>query len=215
MSIDIKSKVSKMWDKKFSIASEVSSDENGYMYGTKPNEFLKEQLESYPSKQKILFLGEGEGRNACYAASLHHEVTALDASEVGLTKAQLLAKKMGVTIETLLVDLEEYTFPKNRYDIIMTSFMHLMEPLRSEAFKGALTALKSSGVLIAEFFTQKQISRNSGGPKMLELLYTKEAMQDIFSDENIIMIDECVVTLNEGSHHCGEADVLRIIIQKK
>ncbi|MGQ9644743.1 MAG: SAM-dependent methyltransferase, partial [Ignavibacterium sp.] len=49
------------WNERFS-----SED---YIYGTEPNTFLKEQLENL-KPGKALFLGEGEGRNAVYAATL-------------------------------------------------------------------------------------------------------------------------------------------------
>jgi len=41
-------------------------------------------------------------------ASLGHQVTSLDVSEVGLVKAQNLALKRGVEIETCLADLADY-----------------------------------------------------------------------------------------------------------
>ncbi|MGQ9644774.1 MAG: SAM-dependent methyltransferase, partial [Ignavibacterium sp.] len=43
--------------------------EQEFAYGTQPNAFFKEQLEKIKSGS-ALFLGEGEGRNAVYAATL-------------------------------------------------------------------------------------------------------------------------------------------------
>ena len=49
-----------MWDERYS--------EAGFAYGTKPNDFLRENLEKLPAG-KILCLAEGEGRNAVFLGS--------------------------------------------------------------------------------------------------------------------------------------------------
>ncbi len=48
------------WDERFS--------EPGFVYGTKPNDFLCENAEKLPAG-KILCLAEGEGRNAVFLAT--------------------------------------------------------------------------------------------------------------------------------------------------
>ena len=54
----------------------------------------------------------------------------------------------------------------------------------------------------------KQLSRDSGGPKMAELLYTLESLEKIFSrdDVKIITLEACVDHLCEGSGHQGDAE---------
>ena len=58
------------------------------------------------SPGKILFVCEGEGRNAVYAAQKNWDVTAFDLSEEGKNKALNLAQKkilLSITkLETLL-----------------------------------------------------------------------------------------------------------------
>lgn len=51
--------------------------EKEFAYGIEPNEFLKEQLAQLPPG-RILFPGEGEGRNAVYAAQLGWQVNSFD-----------------------------------------------------------------------------------------------------------------------------------------
>jgi len=67
-----------MWDERYSSA--------GYAYGTEPNGFLVATASRLPAG-RILCLGEGEGRNAVWLARQGYEVTAVDASRVGLQKA--------------------------------------------------------------------------------------------------------------------------------
>jgi SAM-dependent methyltransferase len=74
-----------MWNEKFS--------REGFLYGKEPNAFLAANEHLLRPKSKVLMLGEGEGRTACYMALKGHVVTALDASDVGLDKTRELAKE--------------------------------------------------------------------------------------------------------------------------
>ncbi len=72
-----------------------SSEE--YFFGKEPNDFLKEEIGKL-APGKALFIGEGEGRNSVYAASLGWEVDAIDISNVGKEKALKLAEDKNVNI---------------------------------------------------------------------------------------------------------------------
>jgi len=196
-----------MWNEKFS--------REGFLYGKEPNAFLASKEHLLGPKSKILMLGEGEGRTACYMARKGHFVTALDASDVGLEKSRALAKEMGVEIETLHADLSGWK-SSERYDGVLTSFLHLAEPLRTEAFRHAIEILESGGYFIGEFFSIRQLSRDSGGPKMPELLYTLDSLERILDrdDVKIILLEECVDHLSEGSGHQGDAELIRLVVQK-
>ena len=199
--------IQKMWNEKFS--------REGFLYGKNPNAFLAQQSEHLSSEASVLMLGEGEGRTACYLATLGFKVTALDASDIGLKKTMALAKELGVEVETILADLETWRSDK-QYDAVLTSFLHLPEPLRSKAFRHAVDTLKPGGYFMGEFFALDQLSRDSGGPKMPELLYTLESVQNIFNrdDVTLVALESCTDVLDEGTGHQGEADLIRVIVQK-
>ncbi len=196
-----------MWNEKFS--------REGFLYGKEPNAFLAANEHLLRPKSKVLMLGEGEGRTACYMALKGHIVAALDASDVGLDKTRELAKEAGVEIETIHADLSEWR-SKQKYNGVLTSFLHLPEPLRTEAFSHALDTVESGGYFMGEFFSVKQLSRDSGVHKMAELLFTLESFEKIFDrdDVKIIKIEECVDHLSEGSGHQGDAELIRVIVQK-
>jgi len=196
-----------MWNEKF------AGEE--FLYGKEPNAFLAANEPLLEPKSALLMLGEGEGRTACYMARKGHQVTALDASDVGLDKTRALARESGVTVETIHADLSEWR-SERRYNGVLTSFLHLPEPLRTEAFSHALDSLESGGYFMGEFFSLKQLSRDSGGPKMPELLYTLESVKKIFDrdDVKIIRLEECTDHLSEGIGHRGDAELIRVIVQK-
>lgn len=199
---------SDMWNDKFS--------REGYLYGTAPNAFLKAHIDTIEPGTTLLLLGEGEGRNACYAAGRKIQTTTIDASHVGISKTLALAELCNVEVDTHLMDLKDWE-PTECYDTVMTSFLHLFEPLRTEAFRKVLSALKPGGHFIAEFFSVNQLPLASGGPKREDLLYTCESLREIFDLEHceILSLEEVVDHLDEGPGHQGEAQLIRIRVRRR
>ena len=188
----------------------------GYFYGTTPNRYLASHIDTLPSQQNILFLGEGEGRNAVYALECGHIVTALDAAEIGLAKTAMLAQSKGFEISLIHTDLEFWN-PTQRYDAIMCSFLHLTEPLRSEVFAKTVEHLNEGGIFVGEFFSIHQLPKTTGGPKDLDLLYTADQLSFILKTLpcDIIELSETDTQLHEGTGHNGLASVVRMKVQKK
>ncbi|MDD5716954.1 MAG: class I SAM-dependent methyltransferase [Sulfuricurvum sp.] len=188
----------------------------GYFYGTEPNRYVASVIDSLKSPQRILFLGEGEGRNAAYAARAGHIVSALDASEIGLTKAAMLAKKEGREITLIHCDLELWN-PTESYDAILCSFLHLAEPLRSEVFAKAIRQLEPDGIFGGEFFSIRQLPRNTGGPKDEALLYTADSLRSLLELQPCEIVELCEIDteLNEGRGHVGVASVVRMKVIRR
>lgn len=188
----------------------------GYFYGTNPNAYLASRIDLLKPNQKILFLGEGEGRNAAYAARMGHRVTALDVSEVGLAKARALVHSFGYDMELIHTDLEDWE-PECSYDHVLCSFLHLPEPLRTNVFTKVLSILNPGGLFAGEFFSIHQMPRTTGGPKDETLLYTADTLQTIFDQHPVCEIQElreCETELNEGRGHRGIASVVQMTVSK-
>lgn len=187
----------------------------GYFYGTEPNRYIAAHIDTLSEPKNILFLGEGEGRNAAYAVRAGHTVTALDASEIGLAKADALARSFGHIITLIHADLETWE-PAEHYDAVLCSFLHLPEPLRSDVYAKVLAALKPGGLFAGEFFSIRQMPRTTGGPKDETLLYTAEALRAILASHpcDILELEELDTELNEGRGHVGVASVVRMAVRK-
>lgn len=192
------------WNGKFSKAD--------YFYGTKANEFLASNISLLKNHKKLLCLGEGEGRNALFFAKNNFEVSAIDASNLGLEKLENRAKKEKLDIKTVCMDLNDWIVLE-KYDVIVASYLHMFRNEREELFRKIENSLNSNGYFIGEFFSTKQLEFSSGGPKDLDLLYTIEDFSNYFNlcKKNIT---EEIVVLNEGIGHQGEACVIRVVIQK-
>lgn len=190
------------WDSRYS--------ETEFAYGTKPNKFLKEHLENL-KPGKALFLGEGEGRNAVYAATLGWQVDAVDFSSSARVKALKLAEEKKVNINYEVCDLNDYQFKENYYDLVVMIFLHLPVGLREKVFYNSIRSLRENGRIIIEAFSKQQINNTSGGPRSIDLLYSEQDILDLVKGLNTELIETKIINLEEGQHHKGKADVIRYV----
>ena len=79
-------------------------DQIEFVFGTEPNEWLREHAHDWPANSRILSVADGEGRNSVWLAGSGHQVDAFDISEVGVRKARLLAETKGVSVNFTVAD---------------------------------------------------------------------------------------------------------------
>jgi 2-polyprenyl-3-methyl-5-hydroxy-6-metoxy-1,4-benzoquinol methylase len=193
------------WNNKFS--------KDDFMYGENPNEFIKSSYDNFTKSQKVLCLGEGEGRNAIFLAKKGYEVEAIDASDIGLNKLFEKSKLENVEVKTTCMDINEWVSEK-KYGAILFTFMHL-ELQDLKILLGKIEkALKEKGFLVVEVFSKNQIEKCSGGPKDLNLLYSIDDFKENIKELKIHKLEEVITHLDEGRGHQGEASVIRLIAQK-
>jgi SAM-dependent methyltransferase len=189
------------WDERYS--------GEGFAYGTQPNRWLEGQAGVIRPGGRVLSLGEGEGRNAVWLAEQGFSVDAVDASAVGLEKAQELAARRGVRIRTQVDDLATYRPEPGAYDALVLAFVHLPPTIRSLVHAAGARALRPGGVLIIEAFTPLQLGRPSGGPRQADLLYEVATVRSDFPGVDWLVLEEAEVELDEGPFHRGTAAVVR------
>ena len=64
---------------------------------------------------------------------------------------------------------------------------------------------------MVEAYSEKQLGRDTGGPKSKELLFTLDEMNSWLSNLELRLLEEKKVYLEEGIHHTGEAVVIQAI----
>ena len=183
---------------------------DAFAYGTKPNDFLVQNLNLLP-KGKILFVAEGEGRNAVYAAQNEFQVSAFDYSEFGQQKALQLAQQKGVTIDYLVSDVLELPYQKHSFDVLVLIFAHFPAEIRKEAHAQLLDLLKPKGYILFEAFAKEQINYASGGPKNIHMLFSEEEVKNEFPNVRFDHLSTDKTVLNEGLYHQGDGIVVRFI----
>ncbi|MFA5529078.1 MAG: class I SAM-dependent methyltransferase, partial [Thiohalomonadaceae bacterium] len=163
---------------------------------------------------EVLCLAEGEGRNAVWLARQGFRVTAVDASSVGLAKAQRLAERHQVHIETVHADLAHYDLGTARWDAIVSIFCHLPPPLRARVHGAIADALKPGGVFLLEGYTPAQLRLGTGGPPVPELMMTLDALRNELPGLSLQHGVELEREVHEGRFHHGRGAVVQVIASR-
>lgn len=190
-----------------------------FAYGKDPNTFFKEWLPLF-EPGSILMPADGEGRNGIYAARVGWKVTSCDLSMEGRSKAMQLACEFGVAIEYIVGDLEQLGFGNQTFDAIGLIYAHFSAEKKASLHKKLNNYLKPNGIIILEAFSKKHISYNTanpkvGGPKDVDMLYSKAEILADFHNYEILKLEEEEVHLNEGKYHIGVGSVIRFVGRKK
>lgn len=178
-----------------------------YMFGEEPNAYLKSKIADL-KPGKVLLPGDGEGRNAVYCAGLGWEVSAFDLSEVGKLKADELAEKNHVQIDFKVGDVEELTYEKESFDVLVSIFCHFMPEQRRHYHQILTSYLKPKGALILEGF-----SRPAGIGA--DIRFDLEELKEDFKEFDFVECRTEIVNSNEGFVIRGRNEVVRIFAFKK
>jgi SAM-dependent methyltransferase len=184
--------------------------DNDFVFGTEPNEFLASVASQIPPGP-VLCLAEGEGRNAVHLATFGHPVTAVDQSEVGLSKARRLATARGRALATVVADLAAYEIAPAAWAGIVSIFAHLPPELRRRVHAAIGRGLRPGGVYILEAYTPAQLAYNTGGPKDPARLMTLSAVREELAGLELLVAHEIERDVIEGSGHGGRAAVVQIM----
>jgi SAM-dependent methyltransferase len=182
----------------------------GYVYGTNPNDFLVSVAPQIP-QGRILCLGEGEGRNAVYLASLGYEVVAVDQSEVGLAKAEKLAAQQGVKIKTIVADLADFIIEPKSWQGVVSIFCHLPSALWEQVHRDAVAGLTLGGMWVLEAYTPRQLEFGTGGPNNLDMLVSLETVKSKMEGLDWKIAQELDREVIEGAHRSGMGAVVQIL----
>ena len=128
------------WDAKYRIPEHTTVKE--------PCEWLSENANFLNRKGSALDIASGDGRNSIFVAEKGYQTLAIDISAVGLDRTRALAKEKNVTIETRVVDLDNWEFEKNAFDLVLC-----FNFLDRRIFSEIKDTLKPGGLIFYETFT--------------------------------------------------------------
>ncbi len=183
-------------------------------YGEKPNDFLAQMVDRLPTAGRALDIGAGEGRNALFLASRGLDVLAVDQSEVGMQKAQRLARERGLKLRTRAIDLQEFDAADNSLDVISSIFVHLPTALRARVHGRIRAWLKPGGVFLLEAYAPDQLARGTGGPKDPALLASLQTILGELAGLEVEHQAALVRNVSEGQFHTGEASVVQVFARR-
>lgn len=194
-----------MWEQRY------GSDD--YLFGTEPNEFLRDHVHSLPLGPTMC-LAEGEGRNAVHLARAGREVHSVDLTEAGVAKTLRLAQQQGVHVAAVVGDLAEFDLGLGRWPAIVSIFAHMPPAVRRDLHARVVAALSPGGVLLLEAYTPAQIGRGTGGPQVAEMTMTLDGLRAELAGLEFLHAVELEREIVEGPGHTGVGAVVQVIARK-
>ena len=191
-------------------------DKEEFIFGKEPNEYLALQTRKYlKPNNKVLCIADGEGRNGVWLAKQGMQVVGFDASDIALRKAKQFAKDNQVEVEYSFSDTDSFDWQVNVYDAVIAIFIQFADPpMRARIFKQMHQALKPGGILVLQGYTPKQLEYKTGGPSLIEHLYTEQMIRDLTQEFQILDLRCYEQELNEGARHAGMSALLGLVAKK-
>ena len=186
-----------------------------YVFGTRPAAFLLDNLHYIPAASRVLVPADGEGRNSVFLAKKGHSVVATDIADNGIAKARKLAEQSGVEVEFRHLDLQGWQWPNAEFDAVAAIFIQFAPPaFRDEIFAGMKHALRPGGVVLLHGYTPKQLEYRTGGPSVVEQLYTEQLLHSAFGDWEVLRLVSYERELDEGQGHKGRSAVIDLVARR-
>lgn len=187
----------------------------GYRFGTEPAAFITAQAPLLRRGQRALMLAEGEGRNAVWLAGQGLDVTAMDLSEVALDKARALAGARGVTVDFRKGDVLDWDWDATPYDLVAAVLIQFIGPAeRDLVFDGMKRAVAPGGLILLHGFSEAQMRFDTGGPGIVENLYTRPMLKARFAGFDILGLDEYEAEVHEGTAHAGRQALIDLVARR-
>jgi len=195
------------WEARFSVPD--------YVFGKEPNYFLKSCAPLLPATGKVLAIADGEGRNGVWLAERGLDVLSIEYSDSAREKAKALAKERNVNAVFERADVHEWRYPEAAFDVVVDIFTQFSTPpQRATKWAGVRRTLRPGGLLILQGYTPKQLQYGTGGPKVVEQLYTRAMLEEAFGDLRNLTIVEEEREMDEGAAHSGMSAVINLTGRK-
>lgn len=186
-----------------------------FLFGTEPNDWLRDHANSFPRGGRVLCVADGEGRNSVFLAKHGFVVDAFDISSAAIKKAQLLAAASNITVNYQLADCDSFSWKPGSYDGVAAIFVQFADPaLRGRLFARICESLKPGGVLILQGYTPKQLEYRTGGPSNIDHLYTEAMLRSAFAQLTILELKAYESEIREGSGHCGRSALIGLVARR-
>lgn len=195
------------WNGRFATAA--------YIFGTRPAAFLEDNAHYVPERSRVLVPADGEGRNSVFLAEQGHDVVATDVAEHGIAKARQLARVRGVEVEFRQLDLRGWRWPVAEFDAVVAVFIQFAPPaFRDEIFAGMKQSVKPGGVVLLHGYTPKQLDYRTGGPSVVEQLYTEPLLRAAFEGWDVLRLQAYERELDEGEAHKGRSALIDLVARR-
>ena len=125
-------------------------ERDGAMWSGRPNGRLVAETADLTPGQ-ALDVGCGEGADAIWLARRGWTVTAIDISDVAISRAREAAEQAGVTVEWLSGDAQQTPLPAGSFDLVSLQYPALPKAAGETAVRTLLDAVRPGGLLLAVY----------------------------------------------------------------
>ena len=186
-----------------------------YVFGTEPNAFLRRNAGLIEPGSRVLSIADGEGRNGVWLAGQGHRVTSQDFSPKAQAKARRLAEARGVTLEFELSDITRRDWDEGACDAVVGIFFQFLSPAnRADVFRNIRRTVRPGGLILIEGYGPKQLEYGTGGPKILENLYTESLLREAFGACSILEVAAYDAEVSEGDGHSGMSALVDLVARR-
>ena len=145
-------------------------------WSAEPNALIAELLAGLPPGDAV-DLAAGEGRHALWLAGLGWRVTAVDFSDVGLTRGRAQPGADRVTWVT--ADVTSWSAEPASLDLVLVAYLHLPETDTTELFLRAVDWLRPGGRLLVLGHDVENLTAGVGGPQDPAILHSVERLAPV------------------------------------
>ena len=196
------------WNKRFA--------GDGYLFGTAPNDWLRQHAAVWQPGNRVLSVADGEGRNSVWLAGRGLVVDAFDIAELGVAKARRLAATQAVSVNFAVTDCDAFSWPDSVCDGVACIFVQFADlAMRDRLFRNIINSLKPGGTLVLQGYTPKQLDYRTGGPPIASHLYTDAMLRAAFAELQIIELREYEAEIAEGTGHKGHSALIGLVARRR
>lgn len=148
-----------------------------------------------------LDLGSGNGRNSLYLARHGWSVTAVDLSRVGLDQTRMSADQLGIRIDTIAADVNDFDFGHDRWDLILLidfpfAYQNLLPRIREGLRPGGWVVIEDVSVR-----EEAELRKIPGQSPPLQYTFMRRADLDhAFADFHVLRDQEGFFANPWGGH---------------
>lgn len=131
------------WDARY-------SEQEGAMWSGRPNGRLQAEVAGL-TPGRALDVGCGEGSDAIWLARSGWTVTAIDISDVAVSRAREAAELAGAAVEWICGDALQTPFPAGSFDLVSMQYPALPKAAGEAAVRALLDTVRPGGLLLAVY----------------------------------------------------------------
>jgi SAM-dependent methyltransferase len=125
-------------------------ERKGAMWSGRPNGRLQAEVAGL-ARGRALDVGCGEGADAIWLARSGWTVTAIDISDVAVSRAREAAELAGAAVEWICGDVLQTPFPAGSFDLVSMQYPALPKAAGEAAVRALLDAVRPGGLLLAVY----------------------------------------------------------------